>query len=872
MNSPMPNQLDLPPTTADPQRLMDGVVAPDDVRGLYLLMLAREPDAEPQLLERACGRALRDFVLEIACCEEIAVRVLQALAQDLPLPHSGMSPEQASHVERWLDGMEPGKAANRPAAWAAWLARVLDHGSVRQAMVVAHGLVLSAARAKLGALCDAPQFVGKIEFVNREFIYGWAVEVGSEPGPPLQLELRHDGRLLAVATAWSIRPDIAQRYPGRAQAGFRARWRPELLPAEAPIELELVEAKTKRRIGTGYRFSNSFVEQLSVAQLLAKEIEELKQRMDKLAAMVPQALSYAAFAPEHFDLYRRSHRVPPPPGLDPRNKPLAKPLRLRRFVILIDGQGDAADPIDLRRSIDSLRSQHVCAWRAVVVCEPGPVADTMALLRAADARVAGCRTWSEAVSSTLQGGDEADVDWVVLMRAGETLDAHALGWIAQAVDACRCVAVYWDEDAVQAAGDGPAARHARHVTPTLRAPFDPDAQLEWNGVGDSFAVAGTALAQALHDLSEVERCGLHPLALERRERLIWALQRRGVLQHVPQFLLTAPLRQEGQARWVAAEGEEALRGLLPHAWEHCDWERVGDPLSDAAPKGLVRWRPRRPDSVISVLIPTRDQGMLLQQCIDSLLSTAECAGSLDIVVADNGSADPPTLRYLGDAQARGQIRVLRIDEPFNWSRLNNLMVAASRGQQLLFLNNDTRMLTSGWDSVLRGLLERPDVGLVGARLLYEDLTIQHAGIAFGVEDFVGHHGVATAHDAPAALASTQLSRRVPAVTGAFLACTRASFDILGGFEEHRLTVAYNDVEWCLRASKHLPDRHTLYAPLLSLVHYESKSRGFDFQDAAKQRRADYERRALLPYADDIARASSLHPRASRWLNQSEGFQ
>jgi len=866
-----PPELALPPTTPDARRLVDGIVGADDVRALYLLCLGREPDADPHLLERACGRPLAALATEIATCEEIGTRVLQPLAQGLDAPQATLDAAQGEAVDCWLAGLEgqaPRLEGSTP--WPARLARFVDHARISAAMAARHGLLFLAARHELADRLERARFAGKIEFVNREFVYGWALDGDGDPAQPLHVEVWHAGALVAAATAWSLRPDVEERFPGRGQAGFRARWRPQTLPAGVPLELELRDARSRLRIGAPYEFANRFADQLGVAQLLAKELEELKARMDKLAAMVPQALSYAAFPPEHYDLYRRSHRVPPPPWLDPRGAPLGAPVpaTLPRFLALVDAKGEAADPIALRHTVDSLRAQHACDWHAVVVTEHPATLDAALLLRAADARIATCPAWPQALAA---GPHDAGAEWVLLLRAGERLDAHALAWIADAA-AHDPVAVYWDEDALHPGGAGPAARAARHTAPTLRAPFDPDAQLEWNGVGESFAVARAALAQALRTLHETGSRAVHALAPKRRERLLWALHRLGALRHVPQFLLTAPPRPEGAARWIAREDADALAGLLPAAWQGRAWTRVPDPLSDLAPKRLVRWTPRDAEAVVSVLVPTRDHVDLVRQCVDSLRAHCARPQALEIVVADNGSVEPATLAWLADAASQGQLRVLRVDEPFNWSRLNNLMVAGSGGRHLLFLNNDTRMLTPGWDDALRGLLERPDVGAVGARLLYDDMTIQHAGIAFGVEDFVGHAGVATAHDAPEALASTQLTRRVPAVTGAFLACTRETFAQVGGFDEHRLTVAYNDVEWCLRARRRLPGRCTVVAPLLSLVHYESRSRGFDFQDRAKQRRADYERDALAAYEHDVIRAASLHPRASRWLNQSEGLQ
>jgi GT2 family glycosyltransferase len=247
------------------------------------------------------------------------------------------------------------------------------------------------------------------------------------------------------------------------------------------------------------------------------------------------------------------------------------------------------------------------------------------------------------------------------------------------------------------------------------------------------------------------------------------------------------------------------------------------------------------------------------------------AGRAEIVVADNGSTDPATLAYLDSLQREPHCRVLRVDEPFNWSRLNNQMADTTGSDLLLFLNNDTRMLTREWDDILRGLLERPEVGAVGARLLYDDMTVQHAGVQFGHEGFVGHVGAGHAADDVPGFPASQLTREVSAVTGAFLACRREAWRRIGGFDEQRLAVTFNDVDWCVRVRD--AGLKVLYTPALSLIHYESKSRGFDFMSVEKQQRADHERRHLLRLHPGRFGADLFSPPAlSGWVHDTSSLR
>jgi GT2 family glycosyltransferase len=807
-----------------------------DLGQLYRAFLGRE--AEPAVLSGARPRPLGELAAEMAGSSELADRVLRALAAGDAVPHERLGDEVLGALDHWLtDRLHCAIGAGAPADDRPTAARVLlrlfSLGPVAECLLDAHGSLFTQALDALVARRDNPRYEGRIEFANREHVSGWALRAGAADAP-LQLEIRHEGRIVASAVATSYRPDIHRRLGGQGQVGFRARWNPSRLPVEQAIDLSLHDAGTGAPIGPPYRYENSAIAQLGVAQLLAKEFEEIKQRLDALAGLVPQALGFAAFPLAHYDLYRRLHRVPPPGWL--ARADVAAP----DFLVLVDAVD--ATPAAVRLTIDSLRRQHErTAWRAAIVAERAELLEAARALQAVDERVLPASGWTQARSLFASRPDA----WVVLLQAGELLDNLALAWIAEAARAgCRPGWAYWDEDRLEHRTGRAPRRLPRHHSPILRCAFDPDAMLELNVAGTSFAARVGTLDEAL-SLLEAD----HPLATPERERLVWALHRLAPSQHIAQALLTrsddvfADDAWSGVERLIARAEPDSLRALLPSRWQAHRWQRVSDPVAASLPKPLVRWAPTHDQALISVLIPTRDHGNLVRECVDSLFGLAAQPARLDIVIADNGSTDADTLSMLRQGEAGGRWRVMRIDEPFNWSRLNNQMVAQARGERLLFLNNDTRMLTREWDDILRGLLDRPDVGAVGARLLYEDMSIQHGGVLFGYEGFVGHDAVGESPDAHGAMFDSQLTRQVSGVTGAFLACRRETFATVGGFDEQRFGVTFNDVDWCLRLSR--TGLKVLYAPALSLLHFESKSRGFDFMSLGKQQRADHEREHLL---------------------------
>ena len=230
--------------------------------------------------------------------------------------------------------------------------------------------------------------------------------------------------------------------------------------------------------------------------------------------------------------------------------------------------------------------------------------------------------------------------------------------------------------------------------------------------------------------------------------------------------------------------------------------------------------PLRQRPMVSIIIPTRDRVDLLRQCVESIETMTEYA-PYEILVLDNDSVDPATRDYL--ASIENTWRVARCPGPFNFARINNLGVAHARGDYLLFLNNDTRVRHREWLTAMVEQAQRPDVGAVGAKLLYPDGRIQHAGVVLGVLGVAGHafrycpSGGATYFDLATVV------RNVSAVTGACMLVPRRVFEEVGGFDE-RFAVAFNDVDLCCRIRQH--GYLIVYTPLAELCHLESASRNF----------------------------------------------
>lgn len=234
--------------------------------------------------------------------------------------------------------------------------------------------------------------------------------------------------------------------------------------------------------------------------------------------------------------------------------------------------------------------------------------------------------------------------------------------------------------------------------------------------------------------------------------------------------------------------------------------------------------------LVSILIPTRDAVDLLRRCVESILAKSAYP-HYEIIIVDNQSADPAALRYLLALERDRTARIVRYDRPFNYAALNNFAARQARGELLLFLNNDTEVIEAEWLEALAEHALRPEVGAVGARLLYPDGRLQHGGIILGLGGVADHaHKHLPRHDV-GYYGRAKMIQNFSAVTSACMMVRRAVFEEVGGFDEP-LTVAFNDVDFCLRLRER--GYRIVWTPYAELYHHESASRGHE--DTPEKRR------------------------------------
>jgi GT2 family glycosyltransferase len=293
------------------------------------------------------------------------------------------------------------------------------------------------------------------------------------------------------------------------------------------------------------------------------------------------------------------------------------------------------------------------------------------------------------------------------------------------------------------------------------------------------------------------------------------------IQHIP-YILYHWRRIPGSFSAAAEEksyiGDAQLRCLSDHFTRlHQDVELI---------KQGQYWRAKHripdPAPLVSLIIPTRDGYHLLHRCIESIYEKSTYR-NFEIIVVDNDSEDPRTLTYLSNLEEEGRARVLKYPGDFNYSATNNFAVAQSKGQIIGLLNNDLEAISAEWLEEMMSQALRPEIGAVGARLLYPNDTIQHVGVILGIGGIAGHWFKGLPNGQNAHFSRPNLVQNLSAVTAACMLVKRSIYEEVGGLDDVKLKIAFNDVDFCLRVMA--KGHRNLYTPFAVLYHHESASRG-----------------------------------------------
>lgn len=403
----------------------------------------------------------------------------------------------------------------------------------------------------------------------------------------------------------------------------------------------------------------------------------------------------------------------------------------------------------------------------------------------------------------------AQADWVALLDHDDLLAPHALYSVAKTIadrpDAC---VIYSDEDKIDENG--------RRHDPYFKCNINIDLLYSHNMVCHLGVYRRDLLNKIGGFRVGFEGAQDYDLALR-------CLEQTHVesIVHIPRVLYhwrvhRASTAASGDAKpYAVLAGERALN-------EHFKRQGIAGRVEATAYGYRARYQLPNVRPLASLIIPTRNGLSLLKQCVESIVEKTTYA-PYEIIVVDNGSDDEGTLAYLEELSDARKIRVIRDDRPFNYSALNNLAVSQANGEIIGLLNNDIEVISADWLEEMVSLAIQPGVGAVGAKLLYPDERIQHAGVITGIGGVAGHAHKLFPRDAHGYFSRTAVISSFSAVTAACLLVRKAVYQEVGGLNEVDLAVAFNDVDFCLRIRA--AGYRNVWTPYAELFHHESATRG-----------------------------------------------
>lgn len=266
-------------------------------------------------------------------------------------------------------------------------------------------------------------------------------------------------------------------------------------------------------------------------------------------------------------------------------------------------------------------------------------------------------------------------------------------------------------------------------------------------------------------------------------------------------------------------------------------------ISNGPAMGLFRFqRQIITNEKVSIIIPFKDEVGMLKDCIQSIIDKTLYT-NYEILLISNNSSKPQTFAYIKNIENKYEnIKVFEYNHPFNFSSINNWAVQQASGKYILLLNNDTKIINEGWLESMLEHIQLDDVGVVGAKLLYPDNTIQHAGVIIGIQGVAGHSHKYANHNEHGYFFRPVLPQELSAVTGACLLTKKELWKKVGGLNHKNLAIAFNDIDYCLKVRQ--AGYKVVYTPYAKLYHFESKSRGVE-DTKEKQERFNQEARYMV---------------------------
>lgn len=476
----------------------------------------------------------------------------------------------------------------------------------------------------------------------------------------------------------------------------------------------------------------------------------------------------------------------------------------------------------LRRTIESVLAQLYPNWELCVVGDASLQSHVRSILQEFSARDSRIRVDISEINGSIARATNraltlASGRFIALLGYGDLLEKQALFRLAESIVADDPDMIYSDEATLSENGE----EVLNHV-------YRPAFSLEMLRSCPYIVHLVAFKTDLLRELGGLDAS----LAISQDYDLVLrASEKARVIVHIPEILYLWRQRTDSSSHKTQGEVTETSRHVLARHLERCG-ER-GE-VKDGLLFNFYEVRyPIEPGQRVAIIIPTKNHGELVRQCVESIERTVTGV-PYDILVIDHASTDPETLAYF--QQLNGRHRVLRYEGPFNFSAINNWAVTQLEAMytHYLFCNNDIEATDAGWLERMIELCQKPDVGMVGAKLFYPGgKTFQHAGVCVGMFGIAEHYAkfmderLPDGSMHPGYHGTLIANHEVSAVTAACALMRSDAFQRIGGFDE-ALAVGFGDVDLCLRTRE--AGYRVVFCPHAALIHHESYTRGKSHED------------------------------------------
>ena len=472
----------------------------------------------------------------------------------------------------------------------------------------------------------------------------------------------------------------------------------------------------------------------------------------------------------------------------------------------------------LRRLTESFQEQTYSNWELCFSDGSGaqsPLTELLKELTAKDNRIkyVSHEEPLQISENTNSAIEIATGDFIAFADHDDELTPNALFECVKAInEKPQTLVIYTDEDKMSMDGH-------KFFQPHFKPDYNPDLLCTVNYICHLFVVSRKVIEKVGGLRSEFDGAQDYDFVL----RCVEAVKDEEIC-HIPKILYHWRCHEDSTAENPESKlyaFEAGRRAVQAH------YERTGihAEVFEGEYLGLYRTKfIRDHDPLISIIIPNKDHIDDLKRCMESIEQKSTYK-NYEYIIVENNSTDPATFEYYKKLEAENpKVRMVYWDGVFNYSAINNYGASFAKGEYLLLLNNDTEIINPDCLEELLGYCMRKDVGAVGARLYYEDDTIQHAGVVIGFGGIAGHCFVQQKRGTTGYCHRIICAQDYSAVTAACMMVKKSAFDAVGGLSEE-LAVAFNDIDFCMKLRK--AEYLIVYNPYAELYHYESKSRGLE---------------------------------------------